>query len=73
MALFLSVELGDSIRIGRNLVTIEVKSGRRVRLRIDSDDDIEHLRPGEEPASPDPDPPGPPGPERLTRPSLTRG
>lgn len=71
MALFLSVELGDSIRIGANLVTVEVKSGRRVRLRIDSDEDIEHLRPGETPSEPEPEP-EPPRLERLTRPSLAR-
>lgn len=68
MALYLSAELGDSVRIGTTMVTLENKSGRRVRLRIDSEEDIEHLRAGEEPA----EKPAEPEPrlERLTRPSL---
>lgn len=55
MALFLSVEPGDSVRIGDSVISFEKKSGRQVRVRIDSKLDIEHVGgQGDKPATPVP-------------------
>lgn len=35
MALYLDVEVGDSVRIGEALVTVVQKNGRRARLCVD--------------------------------------
>ena len=56
MALFLDASPGDRIIIGGSVVTIEEKSGRRIRFRIDTHADVKHERsdkraPGEEPAA----------------------
>lgn len=76
MALFLSVELGDQIRIGSSLITIEQKTGRRIRLRIDSREDVDHKQGGDV-ASPRAAAAPKPATSSttahgLTRPSLTR-
>lgn len=76
MALFLSVELGDQIRIGESLITIEQKTGRRIRLRIDSREDVDHKQggdaaPARAPSSAESKPAVAQSPtHRLTRPSL---
>ena len=60
MALFLEVEPGDEVRIGSTtVVRMERKSGQRARLRIQSEDDVHHVKPGEEPdtETPNGDPP----------------
>jgi len=61
MALFLSVELGDTVKIGSSTIAFEKKSGRMVRLKINSAEDVEHVKSGEEPAK---------EPLRLTRAAL---
>ena len=40
MALFLDVSLDDVLRIGATTITVERKSGRKTRLRIDGPDDV---------------------------------
>lgn len=52
MALFLEVEPGDEVRIGESRVRIERKGGQRVRLRIQSEDDVEHVKPSDTTAQP---------------------
>lgn len=48
MALFLEVEIGDAVRIGDGtVVRLEAKSGKRARLRIESRDDVNHIRGGD--------------------------
>jgi len=49
MPLFLTVELGDELKIGRSLISFEEKSGRRVRMKIDSQEDVEHVKRADEP------------------------
>lgn len=61
MALFLSVELGDHVRIGNSTIAFEQKTGRRIRLRIESAEDVTHEKAGDK-AEPAPASP------RLTRP-----
>lgn len=46
MAVFLDVPVGDSVRIGNSTVTVEEKSGRRARLRIDTREDVSLERAG---------------------------
>lgn len=58
MALSLSVEPGDRIRIGDSVITIEQKSGRKIRVRIESREDISHDQ------QPKDGPPNPPNPTR---------
>jgi hypothetical protein len=66
MALFLEVEPCDELRIGRSTVRIERKSGQKARLRIDSPDDVHHVKPGEEPPAPAETAPPPASPEPPT-------
>ena len=48
MALLLDVEIGDAVRIGDGtVVRLEAKSGKRARLRIESRDDVNHVRGGD--------------------------
>lgn len=47
MALFLSVELGDQVRIGNSTIAFEQKTGRRIRLRIESTEDVAHEKAGD--------------------------
>lgn len=47
MALHIDMEPGDTVRIGRSLVRMERKAGRRARLSIDSADDIAHYKAGD--------------------------
>lgn len=49
MALFLDVVPGESILIGNNTrITVEDKTGRRTRLRIDAADGVRLTKAGEE-------------------------
>lgn len=61
MSLFLTVELGDDLKIGNSLISFEEKSGRRVRMKIDSQEDVEHIKRADEPVKEKPIP-------SLTRP-----
>jgi hypothetical protein len=55
MALFLELEPGDQVRIGKTtVVRMERKSGQRARLRIQSTDDVDHVKAGGEAAAPTP-------------------
>lgn len=40
MALRIDVEVGQTVEIGKSKVTVEDKSGRRARLRIDSEEEV---------------------------------
>lgn len=42
MALFLNVLPGESLTIGATRITLEDKTGRRAKLRIDSPEDVHH-------------------------------
>jgi hypothetical protein len=75
MAVFLDVPVGDSVRIGNSTITVEEKSGRRARLRIDTREDVSLERAGAmrrvEPAPPSAQPaPSAPTPPVLTRPVI---
>lgn len=49
MAVFIELNTGDSLVIGSNTrVRLEHKSGSRARLRIDSSEDIERVKAGEQ-------------------------
>lgn len=51
MALFLDLDNGDAVRIGEGtVVRLEAKSGKRARLRIESSEDVEHVK-GAEPTT----------------------
>lgn len=72
MALNLDLSPGDVVLIGNSRLTVEEKTGRRTRVRIESNEDVRHQktelrRPGEGPA-PIPNPAAPPA---LRRPTLT--
>lgn len=43
----INLDVGEQVRIGEALVTLEYKSGRRARLHISTDNDlkIEHIKP----------------------------
>lgn len=45
MALFLDVSTEDILRIGDTLVTLEQKSGKRARIRIEGPAEVELFRP----------------------------
>lgn len=50
MAVFIELDPGDTLAIGpRTRVRLERKSGQRARLRIESDEDIERVKAGDEP------------------------
>lgn len=42
----INLDVGEQVRIGEALVTLEYKSGRRARLNIEADNDIriEHIK-----------------------------
>lgn len=44
MALFLDVGFDDILRVGGTTITIERKSGRKVRVRLDGPDDVKMTR-----------------------------
>ena len=44
MALFLDVSVDDILRVGATTITVERKSGRKVRLRLDGPDDVNMTR-----------------------------
>lgn len=44
MAKFVDLRPGELVRIGATLVTLEQKSGQRARLRIDSAEQVTHLK-----------------------------
>lgn len=46
MALFLDLAPGAAVRVGDTTITIEAKSGARVRLRIEGPDKVEPVKPG---------------------------
>lgn len=48
MALFLDVGTEDTLRIGDTLVTLEYKSGRRARLRIEGSAEVVLERSGKQ-------------------------
>jgi hypothetical protein len=62
MALFLDVSPGDRVIIGGTIVTVEEKSGRRIRFRIDTHADVKHERAERRAVGEEPLP-------RLTRPA----
>ncbi len=71
MAVFLDVPVGDSVRIGNSTITVEEKSGRRARLRIDTREDVSLERAGATSRPPSPAPAAQaPVPPVLTRPKL---
>lgn len=47
MAAFFEVAAGDSLVIGKSIIKVERKSGQKVRLAVDSSEDIEHIKAGE--------------------------
>ena len=49
MALFINVAPGEAVRIGDATITVEAKTGKSARLRVDApkDTDIHHLKAGE--------------------------
>ena len=47
MALYLELEPGDSLKIGGSTVKMESKTGKRARFRIDSRDDVRHVKAGD--------------------------
>ncbi|GAA0721318.1 hypothetical protein [Dokdonella soli] len=65
MALMLDVDAGETVQIGASRVTVINKTGRRTRLRIDSDEDVSMTDSGKQDDSPEPLPP-------LMRRSVTR-
>ena len=48
MALIQELAPGDTLVIGNTRIRLERKSGQRARLRIDSDQDVEHVKAGGE-------------------------
>lgn len=44
MGLFLELLPGEGVRIGDSTVKVEDKSGRKIRLRIESSEEIEHVK-----------------------------
>lgn len=47
MAAFFEVAVGDSLVIGKSIIKVERKGGQKVRLAVDSSEDIEHIKAGE--------------------------
>lgn len=48
MAVYMDLAQGDTLVIGGSRVRIERKSGQRVRLMIDSQEDIERIKAGDD-------------------------
>jgi hypothetical protein len=46
MALKLDLAPGDAVRIGNSIIKVEDKSGKRTRVSIDSDEDIQSYKAG---------------------------
>lgn len=76
MAVWLDVPIGDSVRVGNSVITVEDKSGRRARLKIETREGVSLERAGAPrpaPAAlPPAQPPSPGGQFTLTRPKLNR-
>lgn len=76
MALLLEVEAGETVIIGGSRISVQRKSGAKVRLRIESPDEVHLDRGMGEEGKPDTAPaPSPPEPQKETlepRPLLSR-
>lgn len=72
MALSIEVLPGERVRIGNTTITIEDKTGRRSRLRIESSEHVSLEKAGAVPTRPPPSesPPTTSVAPKLTRPNL---
>lgn len=73
MAVYIELAQGDTLVIGNSRIRLERKSGQRARLAIDSAEDVERVKAGDDvPSMKPPTSAAPTAPKSMSQPFLRR-